>query len=517
MKKITLLLLSLLTMSTLFAQKPVSILPLHAPQATQEVVNLVASDFTFDQNTYSEHGFTWFTLYTTDYSFHFAIKLPLNQITFGKVYTLTDMDEEYTAKEDEESIYLATAATFKATVDASMNFIVEASLTYGTTTYNITYGLNLNDPVELNLTATNYNCIDAYAQNGFTQYALSTSDYVFYFAINLPLASITENTVYTLENMNAQYSWVSLGEDASASYSSATYKQYTDAEGRLHVEATVTFNYASTTYTVNISYVRDATPAEYTMVDLTMEEVRFVEGQGYCDFGGMTADGTYMAILDYLTTGSVVGEFDENACEVAYNTFKKNDETLQLVKVTAKVVAIENGYKAEAWFYAYDGNCYHCTFVYTIPQPTTKVNLTVTNAEIDEHLGQQSSFVDILAADNNYTMQLEVNTLAISGSYTEANLNGTFSFFRDANNKMYSVYTANITIEEIGDGVYHITGTVLCYGDVEFTLDLTTGSSTGIEDIKADGASLRKVYENGVLYFVRPDGTIYNAAGTRIR
>ena len=73
MKKITLLLLSLLTMSTLFAQKPVSILPFRAPQATQEVVNLVASDFTFDQNTYSEHGFTWFTLYTTDYSFHFAI------------------------------------------------------------------------------------------------------------------------------------------------------------------------------------------------------------------------------------------------------------------------------------------------------------------------------------------------------------------------------------------------------------------------------------------------------------
>ena len=82
---------------------------------------------------------------------------------------------------------------------------------------------------------------------------------------------------------------------------------------------------------------------------------------------------------------------------------------------------------------------------------------------------------------------------------------------------MYSVYTANITIEEIGDGVYHITGTVLCYGDVEFTLDLTTTSSTALDEVKGDATSLRKIYDNGVLYMVRPDGTIYNAAGTRVR
>jgi|GEM_PF-5772870 len=513
MKKITLLLLSLLTMSTLFAQKPVSILPLRSPQATQEVVNLVASDWNYSDK-YNDMGVTSFTLYTTNYTFIFAIKQPISSIisNLGKVYTLDDMDEEYTGILMGEEPYNVSAASIKVTINlATQSATIEASMTSGSYTFNITYGVTPSEPI--NITATNYNCVDAYDQYGFTQYTLSTSDYVFYFAIKLPLASITENTVYTLENMNAQYSGVSVGEDESYSYKTATYKQYTDAEGRLHVEAAVTFG----NYTVNISYVRNATPAEYNMVDLTMEGVQMKEYQDACRFGGATADGTYMAILDYLTTGSVVGEFDENACEVAYNTFKKNDETLQLVKVTAKVVAIENGYKAEAWFYAYDGNCYHCTFVYTIPQPTTKVNLTVTNAEIDEHLGQQSSFVDILAADNNYTMQLEVNTLAISGSYTEANLNGTFSFFRDANNKMYSVYTANITIEEIGDGVYHITGTVLCYGDVEFTLDLTTTSSTALDEVKGDATSLRKIYDNGVLYMVRPDGTIYNAAGTRVR
>lgn len=513
MKKITLLLLSLLTMSTLFAQKPVSNQPLRAPQATQEVVNLTADNWDYT-DSFSEYGFTWFSLYTTDYTFRFAIKSSLTSIisNIGKEYTLDDMDADYTGIEVGENVYSVSAASIKVTINvATQSAIVEASMTSGDYTFNITYGVTPSEPI--NITATNYNCADAYDRYGVTQYTLSTSDYTFYFAIKLPLASIEENKTYTLEEMDATYSGVSVGEDESYSYKTATYKQYTDVEGRLHAEATVTFG----NYTVNISYVRNAAPAEYTMVDLTMQGVRFAEGQGYCDFGGMTADGTYVAVLDYLTTGSVVGEFDENACEVAYNIFKKNDEPLQLVKVTAKVVAIENGYKAEGWFYAYDGNCYHCTFVYTIPQPTTKVNLTVNNAEIDEHLGQQTSFVDIYATDNNYTMQLEINTLAIAGTYTEANLNGTFSFFRDANNKLYSVYTANITIEEIGDGVYHITGTVLCYGDIEFTLDLTTTSSTALDEVKGDATSLRKIYDNGVLYMVRPDGTIYNAAGTRVR
>ena len=275
MKKITLLLLSLLTMSTLFAQKPVSILPLRAPQATQEVVNLVASDWNYSDK-YNDMGVTSFTLYTTNYTFIFAIKQPISSIisNLGKVYTLDDMDEEYTGILMGEEPYNVSAASIKVTINlATQSATIEASMTSGPYTFNITYGVTPSEPI--NITATNYNCVDAYDQYGFTQYTLSTSDYVFYFAIKLPLASITENTVYTLENMNAQYSGVSVGEDESYSYKTATYKQYTDAEGRLHVEAAVTFG----NYTVNISYVRNATPAEYNMVDLTMEGVQMKEYQ----------------------------------------------------------------------------------------------------------------------------------------------------------------------------------------------------------------------------------------------
>ena len=372
-----------------------------------------------------------------------------------------------------------------------------------------------------NLTAFDWGYYDGYEQYGCTQFILNTDNFTFYFAITLPLTSIKTNTVYTLDNMDSESTWfetVVSGEEEQKYYlmDAAQFKMYRDDAQRTHIEAVVTSGDA----VFNITYVDSDAPDEYTTVDITMTDVRLkVYQEGDCEFSGYSTDYTYGAILDYMPAGAIAGDYDENACILNYCVFVNGETKIQLVKVTAKVVAIENGYKAEAWFYAYDGNCYHCTFVYTVPQPTTKTTIAVDNAEVDNHIGEGTTdVIDVYAISTDYGMQLEIKTSDIPGTYTEADVVDKYSFFRrTADNQQYSIYTANVTIEEVTEGVYHITGTILCYGDIEFTLDLTSTSSTALDEVKGDATSLRKIYDNGVLYMVRPDGTIYNAAGTRVR
>ncbi|MBR0196424.1 MAG: hypothetical protein IJQ32_09335, partial [Paludibacteraceae bacterium] len=64
---------------------------------------------------------------------------------------------------------------------------------------------------------------------------------------------------------------------------------------------------------------------------------------------------------------------------------------------------------------------------------------------------------------------------------------------------------------------------VAATADADYTAQYSTEErfpdTTGIEDLFAepDAPSALKVLHNGTLYILRPDGTIYNAHGTRVK
>ena len=50
-----------------------------------------------------------------------------------------------------------------------------------------------------------------------------------------------------------------------------------------------------------------------------------------------------------------------------------------------------------------------------------------------------------------------------------------------------------------------------------YFLDIRPIVSDGIVDVQADSKQCSKIVENGTLYIVRPDGTVFNAQGSEVR
>lgn len=343
----------------------------------------------------------------------------------------------------------------------------------------------------LDYEATNY-ITQYYSNFDVTMVSLPTEDFTFCFPFYGK--TINENQTYTeadetlLDIENCYF----YDDQYEYDMDQFSYKQYTDGDGGFHVTITI----VSGTVTINVNYYRAPVPTKYDTIDIEIPNAKvadYLSINAY-EFFGNSADDIYYAQLDYTTTGAIAGDYDENDCDLQYNllTFDHEGQAveIELVKVTAKVVQTEGGYTADAYYYAYNGKCYHVTFVFVEPTPKTKVNFSATNLEIDENFESLNPQIMVYASSSTYNLSLDIYTSMIEGSYNLNDLRTAYSYILDSSNNRYAFYSANLTIAKDGDA-YKLTGTILCYGDVEFTLDITEGA-TALENIMRDQAKGKK-------------------------
>jgi len=333
---------------------------------------------------------------------------------------------------------------------------------------------------DISYEATAYQTTDYSAQYGLQEVMLTTDD--FYFLFYIKGNSIVDNQLYTTSDMDTSNCYFTTDGYDSYLMDSISYKQYYDKDGGFHVTAFV----LSGSVNITITYYRAPVPKSYDTINVTIPMAQMGDYRtiGAMEFYGYSADSTYYAQIDYACTDVIEGQYTEEDFDLDYCYMDVNNVEKDIVKVTADVSVIQGGYQIEAYFYCYDGHCYHASMTFVVPQPTTKVNLTANNLEIDDYTKSTSSYPQFMvyASTSTYNLSLDIYADSIGGTFTEADFRMMYSYVVDNLSTRYTIYSANVQVTN-NAGVYTVTGTLLCYGDVEFTLNLTQ-SGTALDEVE---------------------------------
>ncbi|MCQ2347193.1 MAG: hypothetical protein MJZ92_04615 [Paludibacteraceae bacterium] len=355
-----------------------------------------------------------------------------------------------------------------------------------------------------------------YAETDGLVYVSLEGQYYYDFYIKVTKAEdFVYGKTYTLADMDDEYTGIfPLDDDATGYAFDAVELTVTKDKKDLHH-----IRVEGVSGSVNLHLVYDEL-ATFEDVNLTVPKAEMIDYRATLnamEFEGMSSDNAYYFVLDYFTTNAIAGTFDENTCDksfcyVLHFNGDGTSEQLQVVKVTAVVTAIEGGYKAEAKFYCSDAKCYNVTFTFIEPTAKTKVTINSTNLDLEDITGSGLPEFTIWANNSEYEVSLYLfYAFEIPGQYTMQNFRTAYCMIADKRQK-YKLYSADLTVAE-DDGVYTVTGTILCYGDIEFTLNLTQ-SGMAIDNLEMK-ANANKRIEKGQVILIR-DGKTYNAQGSLI-
>lgn len=192
------------------------------------------------------------------------------------------------------------------------------------------------------------------------------------------------------------------------------------------------------------------------------------------------ANNDYSVTLDLVNNDSVspAGTYDAESvlASYCYVTVKATSTKLTMVDIEAVVTDANNRYDVVANMLCSDGNVYHITMFYAIPEALYFETIVATNLEIEPY--EFWGFIlgyDATASNNAYEVALSFDAdttgvYAASGSITP--LNGIAT----------KIYSGNINLTNVG-GDYTITGSVLCQNNTEYTLDLSFVMPTKTRDV----------------------------------
>lgn len=481
-----------------------------AQESYQDTCSLFYSNFVQEFNE-------TYVLLANDY-FYYYFWLVDTEITLDKTYSISGgtIDSDGTGYNEDmtdDSYWQADDATITFTKDEKGLLHARGNMTFDDDIINLVYDEPGMQYIEDS--CTDMIITDEYAQQYNVMGVQLTGEVMTYvFFINGK--EITYGKNYTFSDMDQQNSYVS---DGSSVYTldSAEIKITQDEKGLLHAEGFV----VSGSVTIQLSYDEPEKPTTYEDVYMTVPNAEMVDYRtalNAMEFMGKSSDNGYYFVLDYITKDAITGTFDENTCDITYCYVvrlngNESREYIKIVKATAVVTEIEGGYKAEAKFYCMDAKCYNVTFTFVKPTAKTKVTINSTNLDLEDATGSGMPEFSIWANDATYEVSLYLfYAFEIAGQYTIDDFHSAYCTIAD-HDKSYQPYSADITVTE-NNGVYTVTGTILCYGDVEFTLNLTQ-SGTAIDHVEMKAAADKRL-ENGQLIILR-DGVRYTMMGTTLK
>ena len=417
------------------------------------------------------------------YRFAFDIFIPSTQedVTLGQTYTLADMDPEYTwggCPATQTQFADFTAATFVKTVDPVTGLVnVTASATDADgNVYNIVYQEQplpeAQDTVTLSFDTAHTELTDFTRKQGMFQFVGKDANAAVYLAIN------SDSLVghYTMDDINTRYTGIMLYNNGDTTVIDA-----------LDCQASVTFATAENIYIVTAAILGSDTtlymaimayyqkPFEPTgdTIDVNITEPMSYRYYSEGDWYMSGANAEYKVYLDLVNNDSTspAGNYTLDQALYSYTnvTVIATNTKLELVSLEATVTDVEGRIDVAADMLCLDGNVYHVTMFYAIPEALAYDTIVADNFELTP-LTWGSWVLGYTASASNedylFSLSLDEQTDSVydaaGGSITNL-----------ATNVASKIYSGSVTLGTAVDGTRTLTGDVLCMNNVQYNLDLS--------------------------------------------
>jgi hypothetical protein len=418
------------------------------------------------------------------YRFAFDIFIPSTQedVTLGQTYTLADMDTTYTwggCPATQTQFADFTAATFVKTVDPVTGLVnVTASATDADgNVYNIVYQEQplpeAQDTVTLSFDTAHTELTDLTRKQGMFQFVGKDANAAVYLAIN------SDSLVghYTMDDINTRYTGIMLYNNGDTTVIDALDCQasvtFVTSEN-MYIVTSAILGSDTTLYLAYMAYYQKPFEPTGDTIDVNITEpmsYKYYKSDGDWYMSGANAE--YKVYLDVVNNDSTspAGNYtlDQALYDYTYVTVLATNTKLELVSLEATVTDVEGRIDVAADMLCLDGNVYHVTMFYAIPEALAYDTIVADNFELTplSFMGMVLGYT-ASASNENYLFSLSLNEQADSvydaagGSITNL-----------ATNVASKIYSGSVTLGTAVDGTRTLTGDVLCMNNVQYNLDLS--------------------------------------------
>ena len=418
------------------------------------------------------------------YRFAFDIFIPTTQedVTLGQTYTLADMDPEYTwggCPATQTQFADFTAATFVKTVDPVTGLVnVTASATDADgNVYNIVYQEQplpeAQDTVTLSFDTAHTELTDFTRKQGMFQFVGKDANAAVYLAIN------SDSLVghYTMDDINTRYTGIMLYNNGDTTVIDALDCQasvtFVTSEN-MYIVTSAILGSDTTLYLAYMAYYQKPFEPTGDTIDVNITEpmsYKYYKSDGDWYMSGANAE--YKVYLDVVNNDSTspAGNYtlDQALYDYTYVTVLATGTKLELVSLEASVTDVEGRIDVAADMLCLDGNVYHVTMFYAIPEALAYDTIVADNFELTP-LTWGSWVLGYTASASNedylFSLSLDEQTDSVydaaGGSITNL-----------ATNVASKIYSGSVTLGTAVDGTRTLTGDVLCMNNVQYNLNLS--------------------------------------------
>ncbi len=316
-----------------------------------------------------------------------------------------------------------------------------------------------------------------YEADNDVYFVLVSADNLYKFAFDIVVADGSEDVEmgheYVFSDMLNKYTKVAYN-DEQYGVQDARFTMSLNESDLPHIEA----------------YVKDSTGAEFNLVYdekpfvPTGEEVEhnFARSASmsyssyYSDWTISAKDASYSFKLDILSENSTspVGEYDSanEDFDLSYTNLEVYDENgdsqlFQAHSVTASISESNDTIFIHAEIMAENGVLYKFDAFYAAPTKQGEASIAAENLAIDDSWFSYLGVAWAEASNAEYSVSLSLS--ALSGTLTVGN-GFSGSIINLTTGEEVEIYSGSITITN--DGGIKIAGSVLCFDNIEYTLDL---------------------------------------------
>ena len=417
------------------------------------------------------------------YRFAFDIFIPSTQedVTLGQTYTLADMDPEYTwggSPATQTQFADFTAATFVKTVDPVTGLVnVTASATDADgNVYNIVSQEQplpeAQDTVTLSFDTAHTELTDLTRKQGMFQFVGKDANAAVYLAIN------SDSLVghYTMDDINTRYTGILLYNNGDTTVIDALDCQasvtFVTSEN-MYIVTSAILGSDTTLYLAYMAYYQKPFEPTGDTIDVNITEPMSYRYYSEGDWYMSGANAEYKVYLDLVNNDSTspAGNYTLDQALYSYTnvTVIATNTKLELVSLEATVTDVEGRIDVAADMLCLDGNVYHVTMFYAIPEALAYDTIVADNFELTP-LTWGSWVLGYTASASNedylFSLSLDEQTDSVydaaGGSITNL-----------ATNVASKIYSGSVTLGTAVDGTRTLTGDVLCMNNVQYNLDLS--------------------------------------------
>lgn len=326
-------------------------------------------------------------------------------------------------------------------------------------------------------------------------YGLRTADFSksFYFSIFTAEGKhdVELGKTYTLADMEKGANEWDDEEWNSHDYTEATFTKTKGENYDVHISATVTDEDGDTYI---LSYDED--PVTVTGNTITLNIENPMTGFDYSNDGTWflrAENDNYSAQFSYYSDDntSLAGNFSGDDIDfynsfISVNTGKLDQdedpiwETLRVLEASYQVTETDQRIDAKGTLLASDGNTYDVTMFYVKPHAETTTTITATNLAVQDFFYDWFGQIYLTASDDKNSVKLtfypEGLDEKMAGTYV-VGLNGVEATIVPADEENQfpdpiNIFSGQFTVT-YDAGNIHVTGTLLGYNNVEYTLNLS--------------------------------------------